>query len=49
MKCELVEKVSKLGKKYIALEIQLTPTYKKTVFLEQAEEELLRLYTQNKN
>lgn len=49
MKCELVEKTSKSGNKYIALEVSLTPTYKKVIFLEQAELELVRFYTQNKN
>lgn len=42
MKCELVEKTSKSGNKYIALEVSLTPTYKKTIFLEKAEIELIK-------
>lgn len=49
MKCELVEKTSKNGNKYIALEVSLTPTYKKVIFLDQAEIELIKVYTQNKN
>lgn len=44
MKVELVEKVSKNGNKYFVLEITLTPTYKKTVFLDTAEVELVKLY-----
>lgn len=42
MKVDLVEKISQKGNKYVCLEITLTPTYKKTVFLEQAEIELIR-------
>lgn len=42
MKVELVEKTSSKGNKYIALEIHLTPTYTKTVFLEKAEVELVK-------
>ncbi len=48
MRVELVEKTSKSGNKYIALEISLTPTYKKTVFLEQAEIELIKACATNK-
>ena len=43
IKCNLVEKVSKKGNNYLCLEIYLTDTYKKVVFLEQAEIELLKL------
>lgn len=43
MKVELVEKVSKNGNKYIVLEIALTPRYKKVVFLDNAELELVML------
>lgn len=43
IKCNLVEKVSKKGNNYLCLEIYLTDTYKKVVFLEQAEVELLKL------
>lgn len=39
----LTEKISSKGNKYICIEIQLTPTYKKTVFLDKPEEELLRV------
>lgn len=43
VKCNLVEKVSKSGNNYICLEIFLTETYKKIVFLDKAEIELLKL------
>ena len=41
--CKLVEKTSKDGNPYVCIEIQLTPTYKKLVFLTQAEKELIQL------
>lgn len=43
IKCILVEKVSKNGNNYLCLEIYLTDTYKKIVFLDKAEMELLKL------
>ena len=43
IKCNLVEKVSKSGNNYLCLEIYLTDTYKKIVFLDKAEMELLKL------
>ena len=43
IKCNLVEKVSKSGNNYLCLEIFLTETYKKIVFLDKAEIELLKL------
>lgn len=43
VKATLVEKTSKSGNKYKCVELQLTPTYKKVVFLDQAELELLAL------
>lgn len=43
IKCNLVEKVSKKGNNYLCLEIYLTDTYKKIVFLEPCEIELLKL------
>ena len=43
VKATLVEKTSKSGNLYKCLEIELTPTYKKTVFLDKAELELLAL------
>lgn len=42
MKAELVEKTSKDGNKYVCLLVHLTPTYAKTVFLDEAEKEILR-------
>ena len=41
MKVEAVEKTSKNGNKYIALEIEFPCGYKKLVFLDKAEEHLL--------
>lgn len=49
MKAELVEKTSKTGNKYIAVELHLTPTYTKTIFLDQAELELIKLVAENAN
>lgn len=43
IKCNLVEKVSKNRNNYLCLEIYLTDTYKKIVFLDKAEIELLKL------
>ena len=43
IKCNLVERTSKNGVKYVCLEIYLTETYKKIVFLQQSEKELLIL------
>lgn len=48
MKAELVEKTSKSGNKYICVELSLTPTYKKIIFLEDAELELLKVVASNK-
>lgn len=45
VKCQIVEKVSQKGNKYVCLEISLTDTYKKVVFLDNAELELLKLAT----
>ena len=41
---ELVEKTSKVGNKYICVEVSLTDKVKKVVFLTDAEVELLKLY-----
>lgn len=38
--CEAIERTSKNGKKYIALEITFPNGYKKLVFLDRAEEYL---------
>ena len=43
MKVELKEGTSKNGNTYYYLEVYLTPTYTKRVFLDNAEIELLRL------
>lgn len=46
---KLVEKVSeKTGKSYVCIEIQLTPNYKKTVFLDKAEVELIKVMNTSK-
>ena len=47
VECNLVERVSKDNQKYVCLEIKLTNTYKKLVFLTQAEKELLVLTKKN--
>lgn len=49
MKADLVEKTSKNGEKYICIEIALTPTYKKVVFLDSAEKEIVRNLIANSN
>jgi len=43
LKAKLVEKMSKKGEPYTVLEIQLTDTCKKNIFLESAELELLKM------
>ncbi len=43
VKAEIVRKVSKAGKEYIVVEIQLTSDYKKEVFLEKSEQSLIKL------
>lgn len=43
VKCQLVEKTSQKGNKYICLEIHLSDSYKKIVFLDNAEIELLKI------
>lgn len=47
--CSLREQISKKGSKYMALTIQLTPTLKKTVFMDPAEVEVVKLYYQQQN
>lgn len=44
IKANLVEKVSKKGNSYVCIELYLTDTLKKLVFLTDAELELLNLY-----
>lgn len=48
VKCQLVEKTSQKGNKYICLEISLSDTYKKIVFLDNAEVELLKVLAREK-
>lgn len=43
VKATLVTKTSKTGNAYDCIELELTPTYKKVVFLDNAEKELLAL------
>lgn len=40
---KLVEKISKDGLKYYVFEIKITDTYSKTVFLEKADLEIIKL------
>ncbi len=44
----LTEKTSKKGTTYTCIEIELTPTLKKKVFLDQAEVEVVKLYYSQK-
>lgn len=46
--CKLVEKVSSKGNRYIALEITITENYKKIVFLNSSEIELIKLASQKR-
>lgn len=39
--CKLVQKISKNGQPYECLEIEITPNYKKVVFLTPAEKALI--------
>ena len=48
VKCQLVEKTSQKGNKYLCLEISLSDTYKKIVFLDNAEVELLKVLAREK-
>ena len=45
----LVEKISQKGKPYICVEIYITDKVTKTVFLEEAEIELMKLYLEKNN
>lgn len=49
IKCTIVERISKNGSPYQCLEIELSDTYKKTVYLDRAELELVRLKAQRSN
>lgn len=48
VKATLVTKTSKTGNLYDCIELELTPTYKKLVFLDTAEKELLALNNKDK-
>lgn len=48
LQCQIVEKTSSKGNKYVALEIAITKDYKKVVFLDSAEVELIKLMNSNK-
>lgn len=45
----LVEKISQKGKPYVCVEIYITDKVTKTVFLEEAEIELMKLYLEKNN
>lgn len=47
LKCSLEERTSKKGDPYEVIVIKLTDTCEKTVFLEPAEKELLKLYSKS--
>ena len=47
IKATLVEKTSKNGSKYQALELKLTENYTKTIFLDKAEIELIKINKTN--
>ena len=49
IRAELVERISKAGNPYIAVEVTITDKIKKLVFLTQAEIELLKIYANKKN
>lgn len=48
IKAVLVEKTSKSGNPYVAIEVYITDKVKKLVFLTEAELELLKLQSNNK-
>ncbi len=43
VKATLVERISKKGSPYLAISVELTDNYKKTVFLEPAEIEIVKM------
>lgn len=49
IKCNLVERTSKDGNKYVCLVIYITENVQKIVFLTQAEKELLQLSNQKRS
>lgn len=46
LNCTLEEQISKKGTKYTCLTVKLTPTLEKKIFLDPAEVEVVRLYSQ---
>lgn len=48
VKAVVVERTSKSGNPYVAIEVYITDTIKKLVFLTPAELELLKLHANNK-
>ena len=40
---------SKSGKPYVCLDVNLTPTYTKTFFLEESDLEVVKLYLENES
>ena len=45
IKAELVQRLSKKGTPYVAIEVTIAPNIKKLVFLTNAELELLKIYS----
>lgn len=43
----LCEKISKKGTTYIALDVNLTPTYVKTFFIDPADVEVVKMWLEN--
>lgn len=43
------EKTSKKGEPYVVLDVNLTPTYTKTIFLETADLEVVKLWLENES
>ena len=49
LNARLVQKTSKKGNNYYAIEVEITQDYKKVVFLDQAELELIKVSSKNTN
>lgn len=45
----LCEKISKSGNSYVALDVNLTPTFVKTFFVEPADIEVVKLWLENEH
>lgn len=45
----LHDKISKKGTSYTALDVNLTPTYVKTFFLDQADVEVVKMWLENEH